>query len=169
MASGVDRFTVRRAPFKPAPPVTFSELEAEAMLCIWEELLDRHAEAANLPSLKAKAGVATSPGVVPITVETAEASAVRVARWAPFLAHWEQVGTGAMRHTAKDLAPFALAVYDAIPPLALDGYAYDWEVIPAILDRIDWTSTGYTLPDPKSAAREVVAALGEEWPEEEEA
>jgi len=167
MADGVDRFTVRRAPFKPAPPVTFSELEAEAMLCVWEEFLERRSESGNIASLQARAGREESPGVIPITVEAAAASAARVERWAPFIAYWEGVGAGAMRHVAKDLAPFALAVYDAIPRDLLDGYAYDWEIIPATLDQIDWTSTGYTLPDPKTAARAVVALLGEEWPEEE--
>ena len=39
---GTDRFTTPRAPMPPVPPVTYSYLEAEAMLCAWEALLDQH-------------------------------------------------------------------------------------------------------------------------------
>lgn len=139
---------------RPVGGETYSPLQAEAMLCLWEEMLDRQREAAHAR---------------PEDITPAQSVLLQV---------WEDEGSVAMRHHAKDLAAFALAVYDAIPDNLTDGHAYDWEVIPAILDRVQWRAledsnvygiAAYDLPDPAEAARAVVAALGETWPEPEEA
>lgn len=137
-----------RAPAPTAP--VYSSLQAEAMLCLWEEMLDRHRDASHAR---------------PEDITPAQSALLKL---------WEDEGTVGMRHHAKDLAAFALAVYDAIPANLTDGHAYDWEVIPAILNAVQWRSladsgvhgiAAYELPAPENAAREVVAALGEAWPD----
>jgi hypothetical protein len=57
----------------------------------------------------------------------------------PFATYWREHGTVHMRHLSIALAGYCLAVYDALPADARDGRPYDWEVIPAILDTIDWS------------------------------
>ncbi|WP_414462471.1 hypothetical protein [Hyphomicrobium sp. DY-1] len=47
-------------------------------------------------------------------------------------------GTVELRHLAIALAPHCLAVHRRLPASLLDGLAYDWDVIPAILENLDW-------------------------------
>lgn len=47
-------------------------------------------------------------------------------------------GTAEFRHSAIALVSYCLEVYNCMPTKLIDGLAYDWEVIPAILDSVDW-------------------------------
>ena len=53
---------------------------------------------------------------------------------------WTDIGTVDMRHIAIDLAPFVCEVYDAMPKEAKECVPYDWEVVPAILRTVRFTS-----------------------------
>lgn len=126
MPDGRDRFTVATAPAPRAPAPTYSALQAEAALCIWEAMLDARLES-------------SSPAIT---------------------AAFEAGGTVTMRHHALALSTFALAVHDALPDDVREApLAYDYEIIPAILNAVQWTGAGYVLPPVADAAQTVAAAL----------
>lgn len=124
---GVDRFTVVRAPAAPTPAPTYTALQAEAALCLYEAMLDARLES-----------------TLPAVADAFDAG-----------------GSPTMRQHALALAPFALAVYDALKPDNLPGgpYGYDSEVIPAILAAVHWRGSGYILPDVTEATDGVRRAL----------
>lgn len=124
-AAGVDRFTVKRAPGSPEAAPTYTALQAEAALCLWEAMIDARMTS-TLPALDSA---------------------------------WEAAGAATMRHHALALAPFALAVYDALPAEARECVAYDYEIIPAVLAVVRWSGAGYALPPVEDAARDVAAAI----------
>lgn len=67
---------------------------------------------------------------------------------------WEFKGTAAMRELALDLAPSIDEVWEAGPPIAFDGYSWDWDVIPAILKYVNWED-GRLMMTPKCVAHSV--------------
>lgn len=84
---------------------TYSHLEMEAALCIWEHL----DACSDQPRLY------------------------------PDIYNYRQLnGTAEFRHTAITLARYCTDVYDQLPAKLVDDIAYDWDVIPTILDSIDW-------------------------------
>jgi hypothetical protein len=85
---------------------TYTHLEVEAALCIWECLDARSTNQLEHPSLAA---------------------------------YRSSVGTAELRHLSIRLAAYCLAIYNRLPDTLTDGLAYDWEIIPALLDTIDWT------------------------------
>lgn len=117
--------------------MTFTRLEGEAALCLWEAMND--ARCASPPP-----------------------------QWAaPMLAHWEASGSVQMRHHALDLAAWACRVFDLIPEEDRDGFAYDWEVIPAILAHVGWQegANGPIEPAAADVAAAVAAELRKDWAE----
>jgi len=78
---------------------------------------------------------------------------------ASFRAYWQVHGTVAMRHLSIALADYCLAVYDAIPADDRHGHPYDWEIIPAILDTVDWSVGPEILLPPAEAAAIVTSAF----------
>jgi len=75
---------------------------------------------------------------------------------------FEDAGSLTMRHHAIALAPYALAVFELIPEETRFGHAYDFGIIPAILNTVIWNHAGYLLPDVETARDAVVEALAAE-------
>ena len=96
---------------QPSAASNYSVLQAEAALCIWEEL-DRRT-------------CLTNPNRCPELI-----------RWR------EDHGSFALRHAALGLAGDVEALYDALPAEDWDGLAFDWEIVPAILDWVVWRDEG---------------------------
>ena len=93
---------------QPSATSSYSMLQAETALCIWEELDWR----TNLTNPKRCA---------------------ELIRWR------EEYGSYALRHAALSLAGDIEALYDALPAEDWDGLAFDWEIVPAVLDWVIWT------------------------------
>jgi hypothetical protein len=72
---------------------------------------------------------------------------------------FEAAGSVTMRHHAISLAPYVLAVHDAIPEEDREGHAYDFAIVPAILATIIWRGSGYILRSVDEAAAIARAAL----------
>lgn len=101
---------------------TYSTLEMEAALCVWEDINER--------TLLDK--TSTHAGMV---------------------AARENWGSCEMRHASMAIGRWCLSVYDAAGGSdTFDGWAYDWEVIPAMLDLIDWAGFSPMSPLPDVAA-----------------
>ncbi|UYZ08579.1 hypothetical protein CFBP5507_06140 [Agrobacterium salinitolerans] len=87
---------------------SFTFLEMEAALCVWEWMLD--------------------------------AGAKTVERWR------DTIGTKEARHSSYSIGRYCLKIFDLGKeiggPLAWDGGAYDWEVIPAICETILFAENG---------------------------
>lgn len=96
---------------QPSASSTYSVLQAEAALCIWEEL-DRR------------------------TCPMSPNRCAELIRWR------EDHGSYALRHAALGLAGDVETLYDALPTEEWDGLAFDWEIIPAILDWVVWSDDG---------------------------
>jgi hypothetical protein len=77
----------------------------------------------------------------------------------PFAEYWREHGTVHMRHLSIALAGYCLAVHDALADDVVDGRPYDWEIIPAILDTIDWNIGPDIRLPPAEAAVIVTIAL----------
>lgn len=110
----------------------YTFLEAEAMLCIWEEWCEmRHGNPNRiLPDAMAN--------------------------------YWDRVGTVHMRlEVCPVVATWCLAVYDHIKPEqdTIDGFSYDWDIIPAILTYVEWDQHKPFLPGPSSTAKKVLASF----------
>lgn len=59
----------------------------------------------------------------------------------PALHRWrEDYGSYALRHAAIGLTDYVEAIYQAASPEDWDGLAFDWEIVPAILDWVSWRS-----------------------------
>jgi hypothetical protein len=57
----------------------------------------------------------------------------------PALTEWrDEHGTSALRRVAIGLADHVEAIYQALPAEEWDGLAYDWEIVPAVLDFVHW-------------------------------
>ena len=127
-------------PFEqPLETSTYSMVEAETALCIFEEL-DRRTATDN-------------PDRCPA-----------VSRWR------EDNGVYALRHAALGLAGAVDALYNAIPGDEWDGLAFDWHIVPAILNWVVWTDEGpfLILGEGKPTATLIMKTLrrdvfGEEW------
>lgn len=59
------------------------------------------------------------------------------------------------------VAAWALQVYDYLKPVRddLDGFAYDWDIIPEIASHVDWSGRKPRLPSPRTTADRVYRAL----------
>ncbi|MBU0801367.1 MAG: hypothetical protein KKA05_10270 [Alphaproteobacteria bacterium] len=69
-------------------------------------------------------------------------------------ARWQRLGTVEMRHAAIQLAPWVLAVWDALDDDTRDSLApYDWEGVPRILAHVDWE--GWQTPLSSLVARQL--------------
>ena len=107
----------------------FAYLEVEAALCVWECIND----------WTLGVGGATTRG---------DWEALR-----------KNTGSAELRHWSIDLGQWALQVYDICTKHDrdfFDGIAYDWEVIPMILDFVNvdgaQTTSGVELPAPHAVA-----------------
>lgn len=79
----------------------------------------------------------------------------------PAVAAFRQThGTAEFRHMAVLLVPYCLNIYHAMPKRLVEGLAYDWDVIPAILDSVDWRNMP-TLPEIAHGADFTRKALAE--------
>ncbi len=65
----------------------------------------------------------------------------------------EGVGSFELRHESIEIGKWALKVYDLLPEWYRDGRAYDWEIIPAIIDTM---IPGETRPEPAEAAKTAI-------------
>jgi hypothetical protein len=76
-------------------------------------------------------------------------------------AAFDQIGTHGMRQHALRLAPFFMAVHDALPVHTRAGFNYAHTIIPAILATVQWPLdlNGYALPEVQEAAADVVLEL----------
>lgn len=66
-----------------------------------------------------------------------------------------KLGAAEFRTTAIGLGRYCQTVYDLIPEEVREGWAYDWDVIPAILCTIDWKN-GHTAQLPPGQAAKIV-------------
>lgn len=117
---------------------TYSTLEVEAALCVWEAINERTSNDND-------------------------------ARHATLNAFRDGYGTVHLRHLSMKIGRWCLAVYDAGNAAdphgnAWDSVTYDWEFIPACLDRVAWPSDPHasdepTLPDPVVTAKLVAASV----------
>lgn len=114
----------------------YSDLDVEAALCLWEAMLDAKSQSQPAPMAPA---------------DNENVAAMRIA--------WGETGTATMRDHARTLSRYVLAVYDAIKPDSLDGFAYDWEVVPAILATIEWTGNRPMTPKVRDGALETIRIL----------
>src|SRR5262249_40857739 len=122
-ALGMPEDSYEEATATTDPPKAHSHLQVEAALCIWENWIDRK-----------------------MRTPTNE-------RDTAFHNYWEHCGTVTIRHLSIDLADYCLAVYDALPDEEKYGRPYDWEIIPAILETIDWAIGPYVrLPAAEATA-----------------
>jgi len=112
----------------PKSTDTFTPLELEAALCVWEWIDSRS---------------------VGLTDD------VR----ADVLSLRQAIGTVELRSRCGHIGRYCLKVYDHIPEAARDGHAYDWEVIPAILETFDWVRTTEPPHPPEQCALLVTHAL----------
>lgn len=85
--------------------------------------------------------------------------------YAELVAYRHVHGTVALRHSCIEIADYCLAVYDKLPNHTKDGFSYDWDIIPAIIDTIDWQIDRKNRPAPKAAAAMVTRALAKHAPE----
>jgi hypothetical protein len=102
----------------------YSLLEAEAMLCLWEHWAEMRVNQ-DREAVECFPGAFNSWGTVNMRLIIC-----------PIVARW------------------ALQVYEHLEPVRddLDGYSYDWDIIPAIAAHVDWTSYKPRLPGPKATA-----------------
>lgn len=81
----------------------------------------------------------------------------------PWRALVEQVGAVELRSYAPDYGKWCLAVYDYCTkddPLFFDAYAWDWEVVPAIMDHVVCGGVALSpdkLPNPAEVSHTIVA------------
>jgi len=111
----------------------FSYLEVEAALCVWECLLE---------------WTSLAGGDVHGAAINDDEDSVHTA----WIAERERVGSVALRHQSMALGEWCLEVYDLCTKRdknIFDGYAYDWEVIPAMLSHV----APDDMPDPANIAR----------------
>ena len=109
----------------------YSFLEAEAMLCLWEHWAECRINQ-DREEAEGFAGFFNRRGTVEMRLT-----------YCPIVAHW------------------ALSVYEHLKPLRddLDGYAYDWDIIPAIASHVDFTRGKLHLPGAKATANAVYGAF----------
>lgn len=80
----------------------------------------------------------------------------------PDIRHFRtDIGTAELRIAAIRLAEFCVEVYNRLPHAMTYGHTYDWDIIPAIMDTIDWRARPLDLPDTNTAAETVKDALSE--------
>lgn len=74
-------------------------------------------------------------------------------------------GTSALRCVAIELVDHVEAIYHSLPAEEWDGLAYDWEIVPAILDFVHWWAPGGPKPmlstEPSTAALLAAKLRGE--------
>lgn len=73
-----------------------------------------------------------------------------------------------MRHASMAIGRWCLEVYEAAGGAkTFDGWAYDWEVIPAMLDLIDWSNFNADHPElpPVPEAAEKMRETARIWEE----
>lgn len=70
-----------------------------------------------------------------------------------------EIGTVELRHTAINLTPFCQQVYAALPDPITLASTYDWDVVPAILETIDWSARPIMPLNLAEATQTVRAAL----------
>lgn len=112
----------------------YTELEAEAALCLWEAMIEAKIEAEK----RADYG----DGVT-----------------SDLLSAWEDSGSMFMRQEALRLAHVVCETFDLIPADVRDGHPYDWEVVPAILDTFRWSHAGAEHDEPAQIAAVVSRVL----------
>lgn len=100
---------------------SYTSLEIEAALCVWEHLND-------------------------ITVCADKPDPA-------WMAYREGVGSVELRQESIAIGRWALEVYDLLPAWYRECGAYDWEIIPAIVDEL---TPGETFPEPALARAAIV-------------
>lgn len=71
----------------------------------------------------------------------------------------QAIGAVEFRSRCGDIGRYCLKVYDHIPESAHEGHAWDWEIIPAILETFDWARTTTPPHPPEQCALLVIEAL----------
>ena len=112
----------------------YTELEAEAALCLWEAMIEAKAEAEKLQDCGVGGGD-------------------------DLLNAWEDTGTMFMRHEALRLAHVVCETFALIPVDLRDGHSFDWEIVPAILDTFRWSHAGGAHDEPAQIAAVVSEVL----------
>lgn len=112
----------------------YTELEAEAALCLWEAMIEAKIEAEK------RADYGDGVG-------------------SDLLSAWEDTGSLFMRHEALRLAHVVCETFDLIPADVRDGHPYDWEIVPAILDTFRWSHAGCEHDAPAQIAAVVCQVL----------
>lgn len=74
----------------------------------------------------------------------------------------EDWGSATLRHASIAIGRFCLKVYALLPEDVKDGRAYDWEIIPGIMDHVDFSQSGepseYKFKEPQEVADVLIAA-----------
>lgn len=78
---------------------------------------------------------------------------------------WDEFGTVHMRSLSPAIGSWIVEATGLIERDSLDASPYDWEIVPAFVELVDWSrtgSTGYkpTLMAPAAAAKLVAERLG---------
>jgi len=72
---------------------------------------------------------------------------------------WKEIGTVEMRQLAIRLAPFCCEVFALIPDSLTYDKTYDWDILPAILDTVDFVARPVLPPAPPVALELVKKTL----------
>lgn len=109
----------------------YTHLEMEAALCVWEAINDR-----------------TVCGSDDMVAKHPELNECR-----------ENWGSVSLRHASIHIGKFFLTVYDLLDEKVRDAFSYDWEIIPAMLDHVDWAQPGEPEEFKFKPAEEIAADL----------
>lgn len=88
--------------------------------------------------------------------EYVSAASLHRAKHPALAAHRAAVGTYALREACLALAPYCNRVWHLLPDDLRDAEPWDWEIIPAIIDAIDWPNDP---PPEQDMAAALVAAF----------
>ena len=74
-----------------------------------------------------------------------------------WLEYRDNHGAATLRHESIEIGKFVLKVYDLLPQWYRESGAYDWEIVPSIVDTLN---PGQTSRDPSEARREILEHEG---------
>ena len=111
----------------------YSAAEMQAALCVWEAMLDKRMSSKEPES--------------------------------PFMRTWDNSGAHEMRDLATEIAVWIEALFEGSergdmshPWNALcDALSFDWEIVPAVIDMIEWDDFDWVRPT--GTAAEIAARL----------
>ncbi len=105
---------------RPKKDPTFTSLQMEAALCVWEWMLENRHDLSK-EDVSKRLQSSNAHDIISLNVT------------------WDDNGSPAMRELARHAGDIVLAVHDRMTAEHFDWEApYDWEFLPAVLRHIDW-------------------------------